>query len=107
MNAGFEDCTILNNLLNSNNNNISRTLQEYTNIRVKSSYAIANLAMYNYLEMRDLCDRKSFKIRQSLDNLLFKLFPTTWIPLYTSVTYTSIDYDICLESKRWQDHVSI
>lgn len=107
MNAGFEDCTILNDLLNKTNDDIKSAIEEYTNIRVKSCYAISDLAMYNYLEMRDLCSRKSFRIRQWLDNLLFKLLPTKWIPLYTSVTYSSINYEICLKNKQWQDHVSL
>lgn len=106
MNAGFEDCSVLNELLNKNADQIPITLQEYTNLRVKSAYAISDLAMYNYVEMRDLCDRKSFKIRKMCDNQLYKLFPTKWIPLYSSVTYSSITYEKCLENKQWQDQVS-
>lgn len=107
MNAGFEDCTILNDLLNKHNDNFEKTLNEYSSIRVKSAHAISNLAMYNYVEMRDLCSRRYFKLRQMIDNFLFKLFPTKWIPLYTSVTYTNIEYEKCLENKDWQAYVSI
>lgn len=107
MNAGFEDCTILNNLLDEYNDDISKSLQEYTKIRVKSTYAVSDLAMYNYLEMRDLCSRKTFRIRQILDNILFKFFPSKWIPLYISVTYSSMNYEICLANKNWQCDVSI
>lgn len=107
MNAGFEDCTALNHLLDKYEHDISRCLQEYSRTRVKSTYAISDLAMYNYLEMRDLCSRKTFRIRQLIDNLLFKFFPSKWIPLYVSVTYSSMNYEKCLENKKWQCDVSI
>lgn len=56
--------------------------------------------------MRDLVNRKSFLIRKGLDNLLYRLFESKWVPLYHSVTFTNINYRKCLDNKKGQDRVS-
>ncbi|XP_057665216.1 kynurenine 3-monooxygenase isoform X3 [Diorhabda carinulata] len=105
MNAGFEDCFLLNKLLDKNNDNIVVTLDEYTQLRVRNAQAICDLAMYNYLEMRNLVNTTSFALRKILDNQLFKLFPNLWIPLYNSVSFSTMDYQRCIENRKWQDNV--
>ena len=59
--------------------------------------------MYNYVEMRDLVAKRSFLMRKKLDNLLYWLMPSVWIPLYTSVTFSRNRYSKCISNKRWQD----
>ncbi|XP_049962383.1 kynurenine 3-monooxygenase-like [Schistocerca serialis cubense] len=103
MNAGFEDCLILDNLMQQYNENFSKVLPKYSEIRNKDAEAICDLAMYNYYEMRDLMNHKSFLLRKKLDNALYQIIPKLWIPLYISVTFTSEGYSWCLKNKYWQD----
>ncbi|XP_068081330.1 kynurenine 3-monooxygenase [Anabrus simplex] len=105
MNAGFEDCLLLDELMDQYGGNMSVVLQEYSRLRQKDAEAICDLAMYNYVEMRDLVTRPSFLLRKKLDNCLFKLLPNLWIPLYPSVTFTNRGYYWCLQNKCWQDEV--
>jgi kynurenine 3-monooxygenase len=58
MNAGFEDCTILTELFNEYGNDVTRILEKYSEIRWEDAHAISDLAMYNYIEMRDLVNKK-------------------------------------------------
>lgn len=51
MNAGFEDCTVLSELMNKHGNDIERILNEFSEIRWENAHAICDLAMYNYIEV--------------------------------------------------------
>lgn len=51
MNAGFEDCTILSEILNRNRNNFHLALKEFSETRWENAHAICDLAMYNYTEV--------------------------------------------------------
>ncbi|KAG5864721.1 hypothetical protein JTB14_032573 [Gonioctena quinquepunctata] len=105
MNAGFEDCSVLDQILTKNKNNIEKSIKEFTEVRVKDGLAISELAMYNYIEMRDLVDRTSYRIRKVLDNFLFKFFPTMWIPLYSAVSFSHMNYEQCKLDRKWQDNM--
>ncbi|XP_054877687.1 kynurenine 3-monooxygenase isoform X2 [Poeciliopsis prolifica] len=51
MNAGFEDCLVFDEIMNEFNEDFSAVLPEYTRVRVPDDHAIADLAMYNYVEV--------------------------------------------------------
>lgn len=51
MNAGFEDCTILSELLDRHNNQLPKVVKEFSEIRWEDAHAISDLAMYNYIEV--------------------------------------------------------
>nr|CAD7446686.1 unnamed protein product [Timema bartmani] len=103
MNAGFEDCRLLDELMERHNDDLSLVLPEFSQTRNEDAEAICDLAMYNYIEMRDLVNKRSFLWRKKLDELLFWLFPRQWVPLYTSVTFSNMSYTKCLSNKQWQD----
>lgn len=55
--------------------------------------------------MRDLVRSKSYRLRKLLDDILYWMLPTVWIPLYSSVTFTHMPYKQCIENRKWQDKV--
>jgi kynurenine 3-monooxygenase len=87
MNAGFEDCRILNELLDKNSDNWENTIDEFEAIRKPDTDAIATLALDNFVEMRDLVADADFLLRKKIEARLHQLFPEKWIPLYTMVTF--------------------
>ncbi|KAM3963521.1 LOW QUALITY PROTEIN: kynurenine 3-monooxygenase cn [Aphomia sociella] len=105
MNAGFEDCTILDHLFQRHNDNLVKILSEFSDTRWKDTFAISDLALYNYIEMRDLVTRPSYRIRKALDDLIFWLLPDFWVPLYNSVTFTTMPYNVCTRNREWQNKV--
>lgn len=105
MNAGFEDCTILDQLFEKYNNNLVNILKEFSETRWRDVHAICDLALYNYVEMRDLVTRPSFRIRKTLDDFIYWLLPFFWVPLYNSVTFTTMPYSKCVDNRKWQDKV--
>ncbi|XP_048735396.2 kynurenine 3-monooxygenase-like isoform X4 [Ostrea edulis] len=103
MNAGFEDCIVLNEMLDKYNNDFSKALPAYSEYRKVDDHAICDLAMYNYIEMRESVNSRLFIMRKKLDNLLFSIFPNTWIPLYTMVAFSRIRYHQCIARRKHQD----
>nr|XP_022328908.1 kynurenine 3-monooxygenase-like [Crassostrea virginica] len=105
MNAGFEDCIVLDEILDKYNNDFSKALPAYSETRTVDAQAICDLAMYNYIEMRKSVNSKLFLLRKKLDNLLFTIFPNSWIPLYTMVAFTRTRYHLCIERRKHQDEI--
>lgn len=104
MNCGFEDCTVLEDLLDRHGS-LGSVLDKYTELRTDNCHTIVDLAMYNYVEMRDLVNRKSFLLRKKFDNLMYAWFPKLWIPLYTMVTFSRLPYKRCMNDRQWQDEL--
>lgn len=55
--------------------------------------------------MKYLVTTKGYKLRKKLDNFLNSLFPSSWIPLYTMVTFSRMRYSEVIEAKKKQDKV--
>jgi kynurenine 3-monooxygenase len=53
---------------------------------------LAQLAIDNFLEMRDRVSSPAFLLKKRCDNLLHKLFPRWYLPLYTLVSFTRTPY---------------
>lgn len=51
MNAGFEDCTLLTQILDKHDDNFKAALLEFSETRWENAHAICDLAMYNYIEV--------------------------------------------------------
>lgn len=110
MNAGFEDCRILNALLDEHNDNWNTAIEAFQKERKPDTDAIAQLALDNFIEMRDLVADKDFLLRKKIEAKLYDLFPDRWIPLYPMVTFhDEIRYDHArrtgMKQKRIMDRV--
>ncbi|XP_073230590.1 kynurenine 3-monooxygenase-like [Porites lutea] len=104
-NCAFEDCLVLDGLLEKHKNDFARALAEYTRTRNKDVEAMCDLAMYNYIEMRSLVTSPVFLMKKKLFNFLNWVMPRTFIPLYTMVSFTQIPYHTVVERSHWQDEV--
>ena len=87
MNAGFEDCRILNELLDRHSDQWPAALKEFQHLRKEDTDSIAQLAFDNFVEMRDLVADPEFLLRKKIEAKLHELYPEKWIPLYTMVTF--------------------
>ncbi|XP_065225817.1 kynurenine 3-monooxygenase [Planococcus citri] len=104
MNAGFEDCQILYEILKHEPS--SKAFESFSKKRIIDTHAISNLSMYNYLEMRNLVVSKRFLLLKKLDNMLYKyLWSEMWKPLYVHVTFSSTPYSRCLQIQKFQRQV--
>jgi kynurenine 3-monooxygenase len=109
MNAGFEDCRVLNQLLEHSSDWFT-LFSEFQKLRKPDTDAIAKLALDNFIEMRDLVADAKFLLRKKIEAKLNHLFPEKWIPLYSMVTFQDeIRYSDALaigqKQKRIMDEV--
>ncbi|PFX23122.1 Kynurenine 3-monooxygenase [Stylophora pistillata] len=102
-NCAFEDCLVLNGILEKHNNDFGSALQEYSRTRNKDVESMCDLAMYNYIEMRSLVTSPVFLMKKKLFNFLHWLMPKTFIPLYTMVSFSQIPYKTVIDRSEWQE----
>ncbi|OPL33376.1 hypothetical protein AM593_00343, partial [Mytilus galloprovincialis] len=128
MNCGFEDCIVLNDMLDKHSDDLELALKAYTEHRNPDAKAIVDLAMYNYVEMRKSVNSKMFLLRKKIDNMLHWIFPNSWVPLYTmflvkilkaiatrekltlekitrTVSFSRERYHLCIAKRQKQDKV--
>ncbi|MDQ6625332.1 MAG: FAD-dependent monooxygenase, partial [Verrucomicrobiota bacterium] len=70
MNAAFEDCVVLDECLAEFSNDRERAFREYFLRRKPNADALADLAVDNFIEMRDKTASKTFRAKKKLDHLL-------------------------------------
>jgi len=90
-NASFEDCEALVDAL-AGNATIDDALRAYESARVANSNAIADMALRNFIEMRDLTGRASFKWKKKIEHALNRVMPATFVPLYDLVSFSTVPY---------------
>ena len=69
-----------------------RAFAEYFRRRKENADALADLAIGNFIEMRDKTASKTFRAKKKLDHALEAALPGIYLPLYTMVTFTRIPY---------------
>jgi kynurenine 3-monooxygenase len=106
MNAGFEDCVVLNELIEKHDDNWKIILSEFQKQRKPDADAIADLALNNFVEMRDKVGDSRFLLQKKIEQNFSAKHPDKWIPLYSQVTFNpGIRYSDALESGNKQEQV--
>ncbi len=105
MNAAFEDCVVLDDCLERIPNDPQRAFTEYFKMRKPDADALADLAVQNFIEMRDKTASPLFRARKKLDHALEGTLPGIYPPLYAMVTFTRIPYAKAARRARVQDAV--
>ena len=106
MNCGFEDCVVLNELMDKHGDLNGACLKEYEMLRKPDADAIADLAIANFIEMRDKTADKTFLLQKKIEANFSAKHPDKWIPLYSMVTYTpSIRYSDALKTGNKQQAI--
>ena len=104
--AGFEDCYILNSLLNQYEDNWNEVLPAFQESRKQDADAIAELALDNFVVMRDKVADPEFLLRKKIESHLHELYPDKWIPLYSMVTFNeNIRYSDALKAGKKQREI--
>src|SRR5947208_4231064 len=105
MNAAFEDCVVLDECLEEFPENRERAFAEYFRRRKQNIDALADLAIGNFIEMRDKTASKTFRAKKKLDHALEAALPGIYLPLYTMITFTRTPYAEAAKRARVQDRL--
>ena len=106
MNSGFEDCTVLNELIEKHGDNWDLIFREYEQSRKPDTDAISELALRNFVEMRDLTGDPDFLLRKKIERKFSDKYPQKWVPLYSLVTFSDhVRYSEALDLGKKQDKI--
>ena len=105
MNAAFEDCTVLSDCIAKHGPDFERVFAEYFEQRKEHSDAIADLAVANFLEMRDRVGDPAFLRKKAMESRLHRLFPNWYLPLYSMISFSRIPYADAVRRAARQDRI--
>ncbi len=105
MNAAFEDCVVLDKCLAQFPQNRDRAFAEYFSRRKENTDALADLAIENFIEMRDKTASRVFRAKKKLDHFLEGLLPGIYLPLYAMVTFSRMPYAAAARRARLQNRI--
>jgi kynurenine 3-monooxygenase len=91
MNAAFEDCTALNRLLDVWQDDWTQVLPAYQAERKPQADAIAEMALDNFIEMRDKVNDPAFVFQKKVEHILGSHFPA-YRSRYEMVSFSCIPY---------------
>ncbi len=92
MNAGFEDITVLYEMMQKYGNDWKMIFSEYQKSRKPNADAIAELSYRNFLEMSSKTADKKFLLQKKIEKLFASKHPEKWLPLYDRVTFSHQPY---------------
>jgi kynurenine 3-monooxygenase len=105
MNCCFEDCRELDELL-TGSDDWARSFREFEASRRPNTNAIADMAIENYLEMRDTVRDPKFHLHKALSLELERRHPTRFVPRYSMVMFRDdIPYSVAFERGRIQNEI--
>ncbi|MFI5145512.1 MAG: FAD-dependent oxidoreductase, partial [Ignavibacteria bacterium] len=105
MNAAFEDCSCLNDLIGKHKDDWKTVFDEFQKQRKANTDAIADLARENFIEMRDLVATQRFQLKKKIEAELQKKYPKKFIPKYSMVTFMRIPYSEAMNRGKAQDDI--
>jgi kynurenine 3-monooxygenase len=86
-------------------NDRERAFAEYLSRRKENADALADLAIGNFIEMRDKTASRAFRAKKKIDHMLEAALPGVYLPLYTMVTFTRVPYARAARRARLQDRI--
>jgi kynurenine 3-monooxygenase len=104
MNCAFEDCVALAEQL-GRTGSIEQAFAAFEAQRRPDAEAIQQMALENYLEMRDKVDDSAFLLQRRLELALQERHPGRFVPHYAMVSFMRIPYSVALRRSEVQRHI--
>ena len=105
MNAGFEDITILNEMIAKYGDDWTTIFEEYQKSRKPNADAIAELAEKNFIEMSSKTADANFLLQKKIEKWFSDKHPDKWMPLYSRVTFSLQPYSEALAIGDFQNKI--
>jgi kynurenine 3-monooxygenase len=106
MNCCFEDCVVLDQLMETCGDDWNTIFRRFEQLRKPDGDAIADLALMNFIEMRDRVGQPEFLLQKKIEAWFSNKHPDKWIPLYTMVTFSpDIRYSEALREGLRQEKI--
>jgi len=106
MNLAFEDCVVLDQVVADSQSDWSDTFEEFERRQLANANAIADMALENYVEMRDTVRDPKFLLRKVLAFELERRLPERFIPRYSMVMFhDEIPYSVAQQRGAVQQKI--
>jgi kynurenine 3-monooxygenase len=105
INCGFEDCTCLADLLDRQGANWAAVFEKFEIARKLNTDAIADMAIENFVEMRDRVGDPRFLFKKRVELALETKYPQLFVPKYAMVTFHRVPYSVALARGMVQDRM--
>lgn len=105
MNSGFEDITVLNEMIIKYGDDWDRIFKEYEISRKPNADAIAELSLRNFIEMSTKTADSSFLLQKKIEKWFSDKHPDKWLPLYSRVTFSLHPYTEALALGDLQNQI--
>jgi kynurenine 3-monooxygenase len=105
MNAAFEDVRVLDDCIGRRSGLTPEALDEYQRLRKPNADAIADMALDNFVEMRDKVGSPAFLYKKRLEQLVHTLAPDRFTPQYNLVSFSTVPYAEAQRRGRELDHL--
>ena len=105
MNCCFEDCFFLDQLIGKLGPDWQKVFEEFGSLRKENADAIADLAIENFVEMRDLVSHRDFILKKKAEALLEEKYPDFFISKYAMVSFLTIPYSVAKQRGQIQDKI--
>jgi kynurenine 3-monooxygenase len=105
LNCGFEDCTGFLEILDRHGADWKLVFKLFEESRRINTDAIADMAIENFVEMRDRVADPRFLFRKKVELALEAKYPQLFVPKYAMVTFHRIPYSVALARGVVQDRI--
>lgn len=105
MNAGFEDISVLYEMIEKYGDDWQKIFSEYQDSRKPNADAIAELSYRNFMEMSSKTADDKFLLQKKIEKLFSERHPEKWIPLYSRVTFSDRPYSEALAIGDLQNEI--
>lgn len=105
MNAGFEDISVLNEMIDLYGDDWEMIFSEYQKSRKPNADAIAELSKRNFIEMSTKTADEEFLLQKKIEKWFSDKHPDKWLPLYSRVTFSNEPYVDALAYGDFQNKI--
>lgn len=105
MNAGFEDCTVMNDLMIKHDHDWDKIFAEYSPFRKPDGDGLQDLSLHNYHVMRDYVADPKFLLQKKIEAKFSESHPDKWLPLYSMTTFSEIRYSVAWKEGQRQQAI--
>ena len=92
MNAGFEGCYVLDQLMDEYGDDRKGCFDAYSKLRKPDGDGVQDLSLHNFIVMRDKTADPKFLLQKKIELHFSKKYPEKWLPLYSMVSFSNIRY---------------
>ncbi len=105
MNSGFEDCSVMWELMQKHNEDWEQIFKEFQELRKPDGDGVQDLSLHNYYVMRDFVGDPQFLLQKKIEAHFSDKHPDKWMPLYSQVTFSHIRYSEAWKKGQEQDAI--